>query len=98
LEGKYSPASDVWSFGVVLWELLTNGRLPYFDIPNNRDVIKEVLNGYRLPKPEGCTDEIYGMISSSYSNINSGDVVLLGRFYQRQTFFQRIRFYVRTTV
>jgi len=49
--GKYSEKSDVWSFGIVLWELYSFGRIPYPAF-NNLKTIEEVSKGYRLTIPE----------------------------------------------
>jgi serine/threonine protein kinase len=94
IEGKYSRASDVWSFGILFWEIMTGGVLPYFDIPTNREVIQEVVKGgYRLPKPDNCPDEIYGLESCVVaSNIFSDHDVLLVIFYKRKTIFQFLVF------
>ncbi|XP_058849433.1 ephrin type-A receptor 8 [Acipenser ruthenus] len=50
---KFSSASDVWSYGVVMWEVTSYGERPYWNL-TNRDVIKSVDEGYRLPAPMGC--------------------------------------------
>lgn len=47
---KFTSASDVWSFGVVTWEVMSYGERPYWTW-SNQDVIKAVDNGYRLPPP-----------------------------------------------
>lgn len=59
--GEYSTATDVWSFGIVLWETFSDARKPYESWPNAR-VYQEVRDGYRLPKPEKATDMIYGIM------------------------------------
>ena len=48
---RYSEKSDVWSFAIAAWELLTNGIKPYHDISDDDAVIKFVLGGGRLPAP-----------------------------------------------
>lgn len=48
---RFTSASDVWSFGVVCWEVMTEGERPYWNW-SNQDVIKAVEQGYRLPQPE----------------------------------------------
>ena len=48
---KFSEKSDVWSFGVLLWEVMSFGAQPYADW-GNQQVLREVDKGYRLPCPE----------------------------------------------
>ncbi|XP_061654039.1 ephrin type-A receptor 4-like [Phyllopteryx taeniolatus] len=50
---KFTPASDVWSYGIVMWEVISYGERPYWDM-NNQDVIKAIEEGYRLPAPMDC--------------------------------------------
>ena len=49
--GIFKMNSDVWSFGVVFWEMLSVGQVPYLGC-NAKDTIKEIKAGYRLPPPE----------------------------------------------
>ncbi|EDV26944.1 uncharacterized protein TRIADDRAFT_16659, partial [Trichoplax adhaerens] len=58
---KYSVASDVWSYGILLWEIWSYGLNPYPGWDNTR-VVEEVLKGYRLPPAEGCPRKINSMI------------------------------------
>ena len=51
-KGRYSEKSDVWAFGVTAWELLTNGDIPFWEIPNDEDVTRHFMNGGRLPPPD----------------------------------------------
>ncbi|XP_062503039.1 ephrin type-A receptor 4a-like isoform X2 [Corticium candelabrum] len=59
---KYSAASDVWSYGIVLHEIWTIGRRPYDPSWNNDYVMKMVEAGYRLPPPPGCSRAIYDLM------------------------------------
>ena len=45
-----------WSYGVVLFELITLGGTPYPTIPN-KDLLKELQSGYRMEKPDTCPTE-----------------------------------------
>ncbi|MEE6507983.1 hypothetical protein FKM82_017951 [Ascaphus truei] len=50
---KFTSASDVWSYGIVMWEVMSYGERPYWDM-SNQDVIKAIEEGYRLPSPMDC--------------------------------------------
>eukprot|EP00729_Bicosta_minor_P008541 gene8541-25680_t len=50
-KGNYSEKTDVWGFGVLAWELLTDGNKPYFMLPDDAAVVAHVLGGGRLPQP-----------------------------------------------
>ena len=57
----YSTASDVWSFGCVMYEIWSLGHKP-FDAYSNSDCIKLVDEGVRLPPPPGCPKTIYSLM------------------------------------
>ncbi|XP_062842069.1 ephrin type-A receptor 3 isoform X1 [Trichomycterus rosablanca] len=50
---KFTSASDVWSYGIVMWEVISYGERPYWEM-SNQDVIKAIDEGYRLPPPMDC--------------------------------------------
>ncbi|CAH2050675.1 unnamed protein product, partial [Iphiclides podalirius] len=56
--GTFSHASDVWSYGVTLWEMFSYGKQPYGDM-RGVEAIQIVESGQRLERPENCPDEIY---------------------------------------
>ncbi|XP_072887762.1 ephrin type-A receptor 8 isoform X1 [Hemitrygon akajei] len=58
---KFSSASDVWSYGVVMWEVTSYGERPYWNM-TNRDVIRSVEEGYRLPAPMGCPAALHQLM------------------------------------
>ncbi|XP_023311404.1 tyrosine kinase receptor Cad96Ca, partial [Anoplophora glabripennis] len=57
----FSVKSDVWSFGVLIWEVVTLGSTPYPGM-SAADVMKKVRDGYRLDKPEHCRRELYNIM------------------------------------
>jgi serine/threonine protein kinase len=71
--GKFTIKSDVWSYGVLLYELVTHGQVPYpgknkillieiliFSLGMaNREVLDQIQRGYRMPRHENCPDKIY---------------------------------------
>lgn len=63
--GRFSNKSDMWSFGILLWEIYSFGRVPYPRIPL-ADVVKHVEVGYKMEAPEGCPSEIYEMMRQSW--------------------------------
>mmetsp|Transcript_23883 Transcript_23883/g.33477 ORF Transcript_23883/g.33477 Transcript_23883/m.33477 type:complete len:928 (-) Transcript_23883:126-2909(-) len=63
---KFSVKSDVWSFGIVLWEIFENGSLPYRGMGNN-EATEAVINGYRLPKPNRCPDSVYVLMMQCWA-------------------------------
>ncbi|KAK7789841.1 hypothetical protein R5R35_011236 [Gryllus longicercus] len=58
---KFTSASDVWSFGIVCWEVMSYGERPYWNW-SNQDVIKSIEKGYRLPAPMDCPEAIYQLM------------------------------------
>ncbi|KAL7072715.1 hypothetical protein ACQ4LE_008300 [Meloidogyne hapla] len=66
MQHKYTTASDVWSFGVVMWEVLSFGERPYWDWSNHR-VIQEVIHsGYRLPAPQDTPKRLYEIMMTCW--------------------------------
>ncbi|XP_022907381.1 tyrosine-protein kinase Src42A isoform X2 [Onthophagus taurus] len=55
---KFSIKSDVWSFGILLTELVTFGRIPYPGM-TNAEVLHQVEHGYRMPSPPNCPSSLY---------------------------------------
>uniref|UniRef100_H2VD29 receptor protein-tyrosine kinase n=1 Tax=Takifugu rubripes TaxID=31033 RepID=H2VD29_TAKRU len=51
---KFTSASDVWSYGIVTWEVMSYGERPYWDM-SNQDVINAIEQDFRLPAPMDCS-------------------------------------------
>ncbi|CAH8531005.1 unnamed protein product [Schistosoma turkestanicum] len=61
LMGRFTIKSDVWSFGIVIYELITLGQVPYPSM-NNTETLHQVSTGYRMPRPANCPQSIYDML------------------------------------
>ena len=64
-EHKFSSQSDVWSFGIMMYEIWTKAETPYKEMSNQK-VWTEVMAGYRLKQPFGCPDEAYELMRSCW--------------------------------
>ncbi|XP_036725276.1 macrophage-stimulating protein receptor isoform X3 [Balaenoptera musculus] len=63
---RFTTKSDVWSFGVLLWELLTRGAPPYPHI-DPFDLMHFLAQGRRLPQPEYCPDSLYAVMQHCWA-------------------------------
>ena len=59
LRRQYSEKSDVWSLGVLLWEIFSLAMLPYYEIFTDKQVIRAVVEGTRLTAPVGCPAAVF---------------------------------------
>ncbi|XP_061596549.1 fibroblast growth factor receptor 4 [Cololabis saira] len=81
----YTHQSDVWSFGVLMWEIFTLGGSPYPGIPVE-ELFKLLKEGHRMDKPSNCTHELYMMMRECWHAIPT----------QRPTFKQLVEELDRT--
>uniref|UniRef100_A0A3B3VNM6 receptor protein-tyrosine kinase n=1 Tax=Poecilia latipinna TaxID=48699 RepID=A0A3B3VNM6_9TELE len=58
---KFTSASDVWSYGIVMWEVMSFGERPYWDM-SNQDVINAIEQDYRLPPPPDCPSHLHQLM------------------------------------
>lgn len=64
--GLFSAKSDVWAFGVVLWEISTLGSTPYVGMSAS-EVISFIRQGNICPQPEHCSDQLYELMKSCWA-------------------------------
>uniref|UniRef100_A0AAR2LBV9 receptor protein-tyrosine kinase n=1 Tax=Pygocentrus nattereri TaxID=42514 RepID=A0AAR2LBV9_PYGNA len=58
---KFTSSSDVWSYGIVMWEVMSYGERPYWDM-SNQDVINAIEQDYRLPPPMDCPNALHQLM------------------------------------
>ncbi|XP_065209456.1 plexin-A4-like [Planococcus citri] len=56
---RYTIQSDVWSFGVLLWEIMTFGAVPYSEFDDVKKLVQAIQSGYRMKKPDTCPEMLY---------------------------------------
>ncbi|XP_045543923.1 tyrosine-protein kinase RYK isoform X2 [Salmo salar] len=66
LNHDFSTASDVWAFGVSLWELMTLGQTPYVDI-DPFEMAAYLKDGYRIAQPINCPDELFAVMACCWA-------------------------------
>lgn len=66
-EDDFSTKSDVWAFGVLMWEVFSHGEMPYTKLSDN-EVLEGLQSGkLKLPAPDGCPSKIYKLMASCWA-------------------------------
>uniref|UniRef100_A0A4W4DWG1 Tyrosine-protein kinase n=2 Tax=Electrophorus TaxID=8004 RepID=A0A4W4DWG1_ELEEL len=63
--GSFTIKSDMWSFGILLSELITYGKIPYTGL-SNAEVMARLQRGYRMPRPPNCPQSLYSIMTSCW--------------------------------
>ena len=63
----FSIKSDVWSYGILLWELITHGQVPYQGM-KPAQVLTHVIHGYHMPQPLGCPGGLYQIMLNCWKD------------------------------
>jgi len=66
-DNVYTTKSDVWSFGVLLWEIVTLGASPYPGM-GPKQVMTGIQKGFRMEKPEHCAEKIYNIMQQCWNS------------------------------
>ncbi|XP_013859286.1 tyrosine-protein kinase BTK isoform X2 [Austrofundulus limnaeus] len=64
---KFSSKSDIWAYGVLMWEVYTLGKLPYERF-NNTEIVDQVARGYRLFRPQLANEKVYNIMQSCWAD------------------------------
>lgn len=65
--GKFSIASDVWSFGIVLWEMFALGNRPWAEFSNDQVIELVAQRGQTLPRPPDCPEAVFAIMQSCWT-------------------------------
>ncbi|CAB3247223.1 unnamed protein product [Arctia plantaginis] len=87
IDGVFTIKTDVWSFGVLLWEVFSLGVMPYTGCAN-REVMEMVSGGGRLEKPYGCPQEIYRLMCECWNPTPNARPTFQNMFEILQSFLQ----------
>ncbi|XP_065179948.1 melanoma receptor tyrosine-protein kinase-like [Sycon ciliatum] len=63
----FTHQTDVWSYGVTLWEVLTHGEEPYKEAPSMASLLQQLSNGLRLPKPPVVGAALYRILTQCWT-------------------------------
>uniref|UniRef100_A0A8C3L8Q7 non-specific protein-tyrosine kinase n=1 Tax=Chrysolophus pictus TaxID=9089 RepID=A0A8C3L8Q7_CHRPC len=83
---KFSSKSDVWAFGILMWEVFTLGKQPY-ELYDNMQVIEKVSQGYRLYRPQLVSDITYQIMYNCWHELPEKRPA----FHQLLSFFEVLR-------
>ena len=61
----FTIKSNVWAFGIVLYEIITYGDIPYPALTNH-EAVEKTRRGYRMPCPKGCPDKLYNIMKDTW--------------------------------
>ncbi|XP_029937878.1 tyrosine-protein kinase receptor TYRO3 isoform X2 [Myripristis murdjan] len=67
-DNVYTTQSDVWAFGVTMWEIMARGQTPYPGVENS-EIYEYLIKGERLKQPADCRDDIYEIMHSCWSPV-----------------------------
>ncbi|XP_068089471.1 LOW QUALITY PROTEIN: proto-oncogene tyrosine-protein kinase ROS [Hyperolius riggenbachi] len=87
IDGIFTTRSDVWSFGILLWEIFTLGQQPYQGY-SNMEVIHYVRSGQRMDPPDNCPDDMWDLILKCWLQ----DPVLRPSFAHLQNKLKELRY------
>lgn len=67
VDGRFTVASDIWSFAVTTWEVFSFAARPYGDLVSTAEVVKRVVSGRILDRPDGTPDVVYELMKSCWT-------------------------------
>jgi serine/threonine protein kinase len=68
---KYSTQSDIWSFGMTMWEIFSFGTFPFFDSATSAAVLNRIMANQLPTIPSSCADPVYKTILKCWARVPS---------------------------
>jgi len=90
LHSKFSFNSDVWSYGILLYEVMSRGGVPYPTM-NNAETVREIQKGYRMLCPECCPEDVYVIMRECWRDISISRPSFETVWYKLKEFFKEIK-------
>uniref|UniRef100_A0A671KEF6 Fyn related Src family tyrosine kinase n=1 Tax=Sinocyclocheilus anshuiensis TaxID=1608454 RepID=A0A671KEF6_9TELE len=87
-ENKFTIKSDVWSFGILLYEIVTFGQMPYPTMTNFQ-VVQQLPKGYRMPCPLNCPKYLYDIMYECWKD-SPADRPTFETLHQEQSFDEQV--------
>lgn len=78
----FNTKTDVWSYGILFWEIITLGAIPYSDLTSAEEVMQAIRAGEQLKKPVHCSSEIYEIMQNCWED-NPDDRPAFSDIYRR---------------
>ncbi|CAB4069722.1 ABL1 [Lepeophtheirus salmonis] len=85
---RFTTKSDVWAFGILLWEIATYGMSPYPGVVELTDVYQLLESGYRMECPPGCPVRIYDLMRQCWNWTPVDRPTFLEIHYNMENMFQ----------
>ena len=86
LHNYFTIKCDVWSFGILLYELITYGRIPYPGMTNAK-VTEKLQTGYRMPCPNGCPEKLHVLMRECWKEETSSRPTFKALICRLEKFF-----------
>ena len=87
LHSKFSLKSDVWSYGILLYEVMSHGSVPYSTM-NNAQAVGVIQKGYRMPCPDGCPEKLYDIMRECWRDVSISRPTFETVQYELKEFFK----------
>ena len=64
--GEYTLFTDVWAYGILLWEIFSSGKMPYAEMTNAETKAQVINKSYRMPAPSGTPEQIQQLMAECW--------------------------------